>query len=330
MAQSLSGERHGGLGRAASGFPLVALAAALWGTDALFRRGLALELPAAAVVFAEHSVLVLLTLPLLVKAVPALRRFGWRDWLSIVLIGFGASATATILFTLSFAYGDPTTPLLLQKLQPLIAVAGARLVLGERLMPRYGLYFLLAVGGAYLITFSDPLSVSISQVTPALLAVGAASLWAMGTVLGRRLTAHVEFGPLVALRVAFGLPASAVILLALHGPAGLTVYRAGDASALLLLALIPGLLSLLVYYRGLARTPAAAATLAELAFPLSAVVVNYVAFGEALTATQWLGIGVLAGTITVMGVVGQRGAETMGVELPEPDGRLEPAVGPAR
>ena len=313
-------------GTAGSGFPLVALAAALWGTDALFRRGLALELPASSVVLAEHAILVALTLPLLYRALPALRLFDRRDWLSVVLIGAGASATATMLFTASFQYDDPNAPLLLQKLQPLVAVLGARLILGERLMPRYALYFILAVGGAYLITFPDPLDVTVNRLVPALLATGAASLWAMGTVLGRRLTAKVDFGPLTAVRVAVGLPASAVIVMATQGSAGFTVYRAGDATALLLLALIPGLLSLLIYYRGLSRTPAAAATLGELAFPLSALLVNYIAFGAVLTATQGLGIVALAGTITVMGIAGQRGAEEIGVVPGEPD-RLG-AVGP--
>lgn len=307
---------------------MVALAAGMWGTDALFRRGLALELPAASVVFAEHLILVALTLPLALKALHALRSFDWKDWLSIVLIGVGASATATILFTAAFRYGDPNTPLLLQKLQPLIAVVGARLVLGERLMPRYGFYFLLAVGGGWLISFSDPLDVSVSQATPALLALGAASLWAMGTVLGRRLTAKVAFGPLTALRFAFGLPASAVALWVMEGGSGFTVYSLGDARGLFVLALIPGLLSLLIYYRGLSRTPAAAATLAELAFPLAAITVNYFAFDAVLTATQWVGITVLAATITTMALAGQRGARSIGVDLPAAstaEVRLNPA-----
>lgn len=311
-----------------SGFLMVALAAGLWGTDALFRRGLALELPAASVVFAEHLILVALTLPLAAKAMSALRTFDWKDWLSILLIGIGASATATILFTAAFRYGDPNTPLLLQKLQPVIAVIGARLVLGERLMPRYAVYFALAVSGGWLISFSDPLNVSVSQATPALLALGAASLWAMGTVLGRRLTAKVEFGPLTALRFAFGLPASAVALYIMEGGSGFTVYRASDTTALLLLALIPGLLSLLIYYRGLSRTPAAAATLAELAFPLAAISVNYVAFDATLTTTQWVGITVLAGTITTMALAGQRGAERIGVDLSTVT-PVEPRVNPA-
>ena len=307
---SSSGPARAGVG---SGFPLVTLAAALWGTDALFRRGLALELPASSVVFAEHAILVLLTFPLLYRALPALGRFDARDWTSVALIGAGASATATMLFTAAFQYDDPNAPLLLQKLQPLVAVLGARLILGERLMPRYALYFLLAVGGAYLITFPDPFDVSVQRLAPALLATGAASLWAMGTVLGRRLTGKVGFRELTALRLAVGLPASAAIVMVGQGPAGFTVYGAGDATALVLLALIPGLLSLLIYYRGLSRTPAAAATLGELAFPLSALLVNYLAFGAVLTASQAMGIVVLAGTITVMGIAGQRSARDIGV-----------------
>lgn len=312
-------------GNAGAGFLLVALSASLWGTDALFRRGLALELPAAAVVFAEHLVLVVLTVPLLVRALPSLRRFDAGDWLSAVLIGAGASATATVLFTAAFRYGDPNAPLLLQKLQPLVAVAGARLVLGERLLPRYGLYFAFAVGGAYLISFPEPLSVSVSQVRPALLAVAAAGLWGMGTVLGRRLTTKLDFGGLTALRVAAGLPASAVIVWLVDGWQGFAVYRAADGPALLLLALVPGLFALLLYYRGLTRTPAAAATLGELAFPLSAIIINYVAFGAVLTSTQWLGIIVLAGAISAMGLIGQRGADRIGIDLPRLGGMTRDA-----
>jgi drug/metabolite transporter (DMT)-like permease len=190
----------------------VAGAAALWGTDALFRRGLALELPAAAVVFVEHAILVALTLPLLLRGVRAARSFTVRDWVALLVIGVGASATATVLFTQAFTYGNPTTPLLLQKLQPLIAVVGARLLLGERLMPRYALYFFAALAGAYLISFPDPLDVTVDALAPALLAIGAAALWGMGTVLGRHLSIKIDFGSLTALRFAVGLPAAAVLL----------------------------------------------------------------------------------------------------------------------
>lgn len=312
-----------------TGFGLVAFAAALWGTDAVFRRALALELPAASIVFAEHLILVLLCAPLWARAARAVRLFGRRDWASVILIGVGASAVATALFTAAFRYGDPTTPLLLQKVQPIVAVLGARLLLGERLLPRYALYFLLAVCGAYFITFPSPTQVSVARLAPALLAVGAASLWGMGTVLGRGMTARVDVPTLTALRFMFGLPASALMVVVMDGPGGFRVYRPGDALPLLLLALVPGLLSLALYYRGLSRTPAAAATLAELAFPLSAILINYLAFRQTLTTTQWVGVAVLSGTITTMGLAGQRSTATMGIDLSHSEVQRQPVSTPA-
>lgn len=296
-----------------TGFTLVAVAAALWGSDALFRVGLALELPAAAVVFVEHLVLVVLTLPLLKRGVKATRFFSTRDWVALVLIGAGASAAATVLFTQAFTYGDPTTPLLLQKLQPVFAIGGARLLLGERLLPHYGLYFLAAMAGAYLITFPDPLEVGVAGLAPGALALAAALLWGLGTVLGRHLTHKIEFGELTALRFAIGLPASAVILLASGEQASLSSIDMSDGLALLMLALVPGLIALLIYYRGLRETPAASATLAELTFPVSALTINYFAFGAVLQPTQWLGLTLLLAVIVVMGLASTRGDKALGV-----------------
>ena len=294
----------------------MAIAAALWGSDALFRRGLALELPSSTVVVYEHAILVVLTLPLLVKAIRTLRGYDAKDWAALIVIGAGASAVATLLFTAAFRYGDPTTPLLLQKIQPLVAVGGASLLLGERLLPRYGLYFVVAVAGAFLISFPDPTSVTIAAAAPALLAVGAAALWGLGTVLGRHLTAKTDFKSLTALRFAVGLPAAAAFVLLDQGSPGFVAVRASDLIPLFLLALIPGLLALLLYYRGLGTTPASLATLAELAFPLSAVTINYIAFDATLTGTQWLGLGVLTATITVMSLLSRRRSnEALGVRV---------------
>jgi drug/metabolite transporter (DMT)-like permease len=291
---------------------LVALAAALWGTDALFRRGLALELPAATVVFFEHIVLVLVTLPWLIRSRGKVARLGSGDWVALVMIGAGASATATILFTMAFSYGDPNTPLLLQKLQPLVAVLGARLLLGEALLSRYWIFLVAGLGGAYLVAFPDPLQVSVSQLAPALLAVGAAALWGMGTVLGRRLSARLEFRELTAWRFAIGMPVAGLIwVLQSGGPVGLSDGQ--DFLAIVLLALVPGLAAMLIYYRGLSRTPASAATLAELAFPVSAALVNYLAFDAVLTLSQWAGMVLLAGAITWMSVLGARDPEQVGV-----------------
>lgn len=305
-----------------AGFAMVALGAALWGTDALFRRGLALELPSSFVVFAEHVILVVLTFPLLRRSRRWVSTFTGMDWAAVVLVGVGASATATFLFTASFRYGDPTTTLLLQKLQPVFAVIGARLLLGERFLPRYVVYFVLALSGAYFVTFADPASVTVSQLAPALLAAGAAALWGMGTVLGRHLSAKIPFAELTSVRFAVGLPATALLVsIDLRGD-GWPALTGTEIGGLFLLSLVPGLIALMVYYRGLTATPAAAATIAELSFPLTALVVNYIAFGTVLTMSQWIGLLVLAGTVTVMGLSARRGATGMGIVAPDRTGTM--------
>jgi drug/metabolite transporter, DME family len=304
---------------ASAGIVLVALGAALWGTDAVFRRGLALELPATTLVFLEHVVLVALTAPLLWRSRDQYRRLGRADWVAALLVGAGASALATVMFTASFQFGDPTTPLLLQKVQPLIAIGAAALILGERLLPRFAWFLVGGVAGAYLVAFADPGTVSINALVPALLALGAATFWGLGTVLGRHLMAKISFTALTALRFAVALPVLAIVLLVRSDESLLPVVSAADMGAVVLLALVPGLVALLLYYQGLRATPASAATLAELAFPLSAVGFNYLVFGTVLTGTQWVGMLLLATTITTMTWLSSRGRENgIGVQIPEP------------
>lgn len=302
---------------AVPGVVLVGLAAALWGTDGLFRRGLALELPAATVVAWEHAILVLLVAPLLPRAWRAWRGLSGRDRLAVVVIGAGASALATTLFTASFRVGDPTTPLLLQKLQPLVAVGLAHLLLGERVTARFWWFLGGGLAGAWLIAFADPAAVTAPAALAGGLAAGAAALWALGTVLGRAVAVQVPFGELTALRFLFGLPAAIAIALLQGGPGSLAV-GAGDVGPLVALALVPGLAGLLLYYRGLRSTPASAATVAELTFPLTAIALGAVVFGQALTPTQWLGAGLLMATITVMGLYGRSHEEALGVRVDEP------------
>ncbi len=158
--------------------------------------------------------------------------------MSVLVIGAGSSALATTLFTAAFRLGDPITPQVLQKLQPLIAVALAAVVLGERLRPTYAFFLAPALVGAWLLAFADPFGVTVSSAQAALLAVGAAVLWAAGTVLGRAARAELSFTDLTALRFGVGL----VTLLVIAGATSTPLAVGLDAAPnILLLALFPGL-----------------------------------------------------------------------------------------
>lgn len=278
---------------------LVALAAALWGTDALLRAPLSGQLPAATVVFWEHLISVLVLAPWLPAAWRAFRAATPGQRWALVGIGAGASAVATTLFTEALRLGDPITALVLQKLQPLVAIAAATALLGERLRPGYWAFAVPALVGAWLMAFADPLDVRPRAAAAALLAVGAAVLWAVGTVLGRLVSGGMSSWDITVLRFGLGLPAAAVVLLVTGAPVAVSVPQLGPLVAL---ALIPGLLSLVLYYRGLRATAASRATLAELTFPVTAALLGVGALGATLSATQWLGLAVVVASVTALGL----------------------------
>jgi drug/metabolite transporter (DMT)-like permease len=299
-----------------TGIVLVAVAAAMWGLDAWIRAPLAKSTAVATIVFGEHVVLVLLTLPFVAGALVAVARAGWRHVLAAVIIGAGSSAVATILFTQAFADGhDFVTPVVLQKVQPLVAVLGAAVILGERPRQRFVLFLVPALVGTWLMGVAHPLHPTVSGLRPTIYALLAAVLWAFGTVLGRYLARDLSFQHVATLRFVFGLAGSAVALLVLSAPAFATWH---DTRYIALLAFVTGFLALGLYYYGLKSTPAVAATIAELAFPVSAILVGYFKFGQTLTRWQWVGVAVTTLVVAVLPVRPRDAFDVPGVPAAQP------------
>jgi drug/metabolite transporter, DME family len=281
------------------GVVLISLAAAMWGLDGLIRRPLSDSTSAYTIVFGEHVVLVALTLPLLVPALRALWRAGPAYIAAGIAIGAGASAIATILFTKALFHGDFITVVVLQKAQPLIAVIGAWLVLGEQPRRGFAWFLLPALAGIWLIALPHPLDPHARGLTPIVETLAAAALWGMGTVFGRFLGRRLAFEQVTTVRFAFGLAASACALPIVGASA---FSNAHDSLWIAVLALVTGLFALGLYYYGLRRTPALLAALGELAFPVTAALVGIYAFDSSLRWTQWLGVAVTVGVISLLPV----------------------------
>ena len=294
------------------GVVLVSVAATMWGLDGLIRKPLSSSTTAYTIVFGEHVVLVLLTLPLLVPALLALYRAGPAYIAAGIAVGAGASAIATILFTKALFHGDFITVVVLQKAQPLIAVLGAWIVLREQPRPGFAWFLLPALAGIWLIALRHPFDPHAHGLTPIAETLGAAALWGMGTVFGRLLSRRLAFEHVTTVRFAFGLVASACAL-PIVGAAAYS--NAHDSFWIAVLALVTGLLALGLYYYGLRRTPAVLAALGELAFPVTASLVGIYVFDSSLRWTQWLGVAVTVGVISLLPV---RRRELVTVPQPEP------------
>lgn len=279
------------------GIVLVSIAATMWGLDGLIRKPLSHTTSATTIVFGEHVVLVACTITLLVPALASLRRAGIRYLIAGVVVGAGASATATILFTQALFHGDFITVIVLQKAQPLVAVLGAWLVLGEQPRRGFAWFLLPALAGIWLIALPHPLAPHARGLTPIAETLGAAFLWGMGTVLGRYLTRRLTFEHVTTVRFAFGLVASAAALPILGDAAWSSAH---DSLFIALLAIITGLLALFLYYYGLQRTPALLAALGELAFPVTAALIGIYVFNSSLRWTQWLGVAVTIAVVSLL------------------------------
>ena len=285
---------------------LVAVAATLWASDTYFRAQLIGHLKPTQIVVLEDALVTLFLIVFLYRGIPEMRRLSWRGWLAMGLIGLGPQAIATILFTTSFAYGHFAETFVLQQTQPLIAIVLAWIVLGERRRPWFWPAAFVAVVAVYLVVFAQNLTAPFSdlqhgRLEAGLYALGAAALWASGTVLGRFVLGKLTFPTTTALRFTLALPVLIVIVLIQNGPAGFTHYRAADALPFLGIALIPGLFALLLYYRALASTPATLATIAEMAFPVAATFIASApppyGFNQPLYLPQFLGTALLIGVI---------------------------------
>ena len=283
-----------------NGIIWVALGATLWGTDAVLRRPLTETLSSAEIVFFEHVILAVILLPVAIRARRRGASFTKAQWAALLWIGWGGSALATIFFTQAIKLGNPTAAVFLQKLQPLFAVLGARIGLRERefIQGRYWVRLIVAIGAVLLISGAlDGGFAPGPWRSASLWAVAAAFIWGTSTVAGRSMFPVVSPLEMTALRVLTALPLLTLLVLAGSPDVSVWLPEVRQVPTLLLLAIVPGLLGLLFYYRGLSGTSASRAALAELCFPAGAALLNWAFLGTTVTPVQLAGVVLLWVTV---------------------------------
>lgn len=286
------------------------VAAFLWSLDTLLRKPLTGHLSSGVIVFYEHLFGVILLLPILIKNARQYLSMGRKEWIALLFIGVGGSALATYFFTASFQFVSPSVSILLQKVQPIVAILMASALLKERLTRSFWVWVLIAVGGAYFISFPSGIGdLTVRQSQGVWYALLAAFLWGGSTVMGRFLIRKMTYPTVTALRLTVALVFLLFLLTAQRGLGGLGGVSAGDVGSLVMITLFTGTGALLIYYYGLRSTKASVATIAELFFPFSAVVVNWIFLDEKLSFAQIAGGIVLLGAIYMVQKVGRKNVQ---------------------
>ena len=296
---------------------LVFLAAMLWATDAPFRVHLTKDLSSSFIVLIEHFINLIFVIPLLIASRGEFALLKRREWLAVLVIGIGGSALASIAFTQFFQSANPSVAIVLQKLQPFIAIGLATLILKEKMPKRFWLWAMLAIVGAYIISFPRfipqlyPGEVFNPNVLGVLFALLAAFLWGASTVFGKYVLNKVSFKTMTGLRFITAFFFLLILNLSNGSITQIKTATRTDWIFLAIIAIVSGAMSLLLYYRGLQFTKASIATLAELGFVFSALVINAIFLDAHLMFMQIIGIIILLFALVKLVSVNQA------VSLPE-------------
>ena len=277
----------------------VIIGASLWGVDGIVLRPSLFTLPVPLVVFVESCIVALLLTPLFVKKLSDLKNLGTKDWLAFIGVAIfgGAIGTMGITRALFFVnYVNLSIVVLIQKLQPAFAILFALLILREKPPRKFYFWAGLAILGAYFMTFgiSTPnLDTGDKTALAAFFALIAALSFAASTVLSKRALVNIDYRMGTYLRFTLTAMVMLVVVTATGNFTSVSEISNHQIIVFLIIAFTSGGTAIFLYYYGLKEISASVATICELAFPLTAVALEYILRGNLLSWPQWGGVIVL-------------------------------------
>lgn len=283
---------------------LVILSCLFWGMDTLIRYPLVERgINPITIVFYEHC---LLTLFFSLGLIPAIKRIGelkLADAFSFLVIGGFGSAVATVAFTESFQYLNPSLVILLQKLQPVVAIILSAIILKEQIQKQFLIWAGICLIGGLMISSPDIIrfyhliqgdykTVISDGALHGYALVGVSILgWGATTVFGKRLSmVGFDTRSIMAGRFLIGL---LVLIPFVKWNTNLMLPMPEDYLRILIMVLISGALAMWLYYQGLKRLSARTTAIAEMFFPFFAIVANWLFLGKQLNDWQLIGGGIL-------------------------------------
>lgn len=280
---------------------LIIIAALLWAFDGVIRRYL-YDLPPIIIIFFEHLIGLIILLPFVYKYVLK-TRFTKREFWLLLLISILSGLLGTLWFTtalLKVHFISFSVVFLLQKLQPLFAISTASIFLKEKFDRKYILWAGLALLSAYFVTFKNGvvnLETGEGTAIAALYALGAAFAWGSSTTFSKMLLGQVRAEVSTFYRFLFTVIIALPVLLIFGYGASLGAPTGAQFGYFTVIAVSTGMVALLIYYKGLAKTPVHISTILELTFPFIAILIDMKLYHNTLALSQLIAACVLVFSI---------------------------------
>ena len=279
-------------------------AAILWSLDGYIRQNL-FSLPSFLIISLEHAIGALIFLPLLIKGLNEIYSLNQRGWISVFWISICGGVLGTFFYTKALSYVeyiDLSVVVLLQKFQPIFAIALAAVILKEKITKRFFMLAVAAIIGGYLITFgNNPIeNWNDKTIIASLLALLAALSWGSSTVLGKHALNQISFMTITSLRLTITAAITLFIIISNSQYELIPEMTFGNWLYIILIVLSTGSIALFIYYYGLNHLPASHVTIYELFWPLSAVTIDWFIYERIMTVYQFLGAILLLTSIILL------------------------------
>jgi len=272
----------------------ICVAATLWGLDGVVLTPQLYRLDISLVVFILHAVPFAIMNLFFYREYRYLKQITKEDALMLLLLSLFGGAIGTLsivkaLFLVNFK--ALTVVVLLQKLQPVFAIALAAILLKEKMKSNFALWSVIAIMAGYFLTFGlhkPDFSTGNNTAMAAGYSLLAAFAFGSSTVFSKKVLGRYSFSTATFYR--YGITALIMmVIVALNGNIlSLPTVTRFEWMIFLLIGLTTGSGAIFLFYYGLTRTRAMLATICELCFPLSAIFFDYLFNHKILTPIQWV------------------------------------------
>lgn len=293
---------------AIAGALAISIAAALWGLDGVILTPRLHNLDVSFAVFMLHLLPFAIMNIFLYKEYKNISLFSKKELIAICLVALFGGALGTIaivkaLFLVNFK--KLSVVILIQKLQPIFAISLAAILLKEKINKSFIALGAIAILSSYIMTFGlsiPSLETGLPTLYASLLGLFAAFCFGSSTVFSKMSLRNVDFKTATFFRYGITTLIMFFICLFTGHLSDFDTITVSNWIVLLIIALTTGSGAIMLFYFGLKKVKAIIASLCELMFPITAVILDYFINDLSLQPIQWAAIVVLVLSIIMLNI----------------------------